>query len=113
MADTDDAGCCSLDNLIIIWDPAKGHKVYTLEGHTSFVKGVAWDPIGKYLASQSDDKTVKVRVKTLATWIADSMKRYRQVSVLGCSNKWCHMINQPESGALGAPQFTCRDRWRP
>ena len=33
----------------------------TLEGHTSFVKGVAWDPIGKYLASQSDDKTVKVR----------------------------------------------------
>ena len=52
---------CSLDNLIIIWDPAMGHKVQTLEGHTSFVKGVAWDPIGKYLASQSDDKTVKVR----------------------------------------------------
>jgi len=50
-----------LDNLIIIWDPAKGHKVYTLEGHTSFVKGVAWDPIGKYLASQSDDRTAKVR----------------------------------------------------
>ena len=50
-----------MDNLIIIWDPAKGHKVQALEGHTSFVKGVAWDPIGKYLASQSDDKTVKVR----------------------------------------------------
>jgi len=29
-------------------------------GHESFVKGVAWDPIGTYLASQSDDKSVVV-----------------------------------------------------
>ena len=29
-------------------------------GHESFVKGVAWDPIGTYLASQSDDKSVIV-----------------------------------------------------
>ena len=51
---------CSLDNSIIIWDPAKGQKLATLEGHKSYVKGIAWDPIGKYLASQSDDRTVKV-----------------------------------------------------
>ena len=51
---------CSLDNSIIIWDPAKGQKLQTLEGHKSYVKGIAWDPIGKYLASQSDDRTVKV-----------------------------------------------------
>ena len=51
---------CSLDNSIIIWDPAKGQKLTTLEGHKSYVKGIAWDPIGKYLASQSDDRTVKV-----------------------------------------------------
>ena len=24
------------------------------------VKGVTWDPIGKYLASQSDDQTVRI-----------------------------------------------------
>jgi len=29
-----------------------------LPGHEGFVKGVAWDPIGTYLASQSDDKSV-------------------------------------------------------
>lgn len=31
-----------------------------LEGHSSYVKGVSWDPIGSYLASQSDDKSVIV-----------------------------------------------------
>lgn len=29
-----------------------------LRGHSSLVKGVSWDPIGTFIASQSDDKTV-------------------------------------------------------
>uniref|UniRef100_A0A1D1YI46 Protein HIRA n=1 Tax=Anthurium amnicola TaxID=1678845 RepID=A0A1D1YI46_9ARAE len=29
-----------------------------LRGHSSLVKGVTWDPIGSFIASQSDDKTV-------------------------------------------------------
>ena len=29
-----------------------------LEGHSSYVKGIAWDPIGTYLATQSDDKSI-------------------------------------------------------
>ncbi|XP_043720698.1 protein HIRA isoform X2 [Telopea speciosissima] len=29
-----------------------------LRGHSSLVKGIAWDPIGSFIASQSDDKTV-------------------------------------------------------
>ncbi len=72
---------CSLDNYVFVWD-ATGVRVATLAGalsarlrafgaktltennaspplgHESFVKGVAWDPIGTYLASQSDDKSV-------------------------------------------------------
>ena len=31
-----------------------------LKGHTNFVKGVTWDPVGSYLASQSTDNTVRV-----------------------------------------------------
>jgi len=31
-----------------------------LQGHSGMVKGVTWDPIGKYLASQSDDRTVRI-----------------------------------------------------
>ena len=29
-----------------------------LQGHKSFVKGLAWDPVGTYLASAADDKCV-------------------------------------------------------
>ena len=35
-------------------------QLKTLRGHTGMVKGVTWDPVGKYLASQSDDRTVRV-----------------------------------------------------
>ena len=31
-----------------------------LKQHTGMVKGVTWDPIGKYMASQSDDKNLNV-----------------------------------------------------
>ena len=55
---------CSLDNTIRIWDMLKLGRNYkepplisselvkVLSDHASWVKGVAWDPIGKYLASQ-------------------------------------------------------------
>ena len=49
---------CSLDNLIIVYDTKRGSKIASLSKHSSFVKGVCWDPIGRYLASQSDDKSV-------------------------------------------------------
>ncbi|CAB0007403.1 unnamed protein product, partial [Nesidiocoris tenuis] len=40
------------------WPPEA--KVTVLRGHTGLVKGVSWDPVGKYLGSQSDDKTVRI-----------------------------------------------------
>jgi hypothetical protein len=43
------ASCCMQ---IVIWDGATGAKVKELEGHSSYVKGIAWDPVGTYLASQ-------------------------------------------------------------
>ncbi|CAI9105597.1 OLC1v1004559C7 [Oldenlandia corymbosa var. corymbosa] len=48
----------SLDNTIHIWDMSNGICTAVLRGHASLVKGVAWDPIGSFIASQSDDKTV-------------------------------------------------------
>jgi len=49
---------CSLDNLVIVYDTSRGSKIVSLARHSSFVKGVSWDPVGRYLASQSDDKSV-------------------------------------------------------
>lgn len=34
--------------------------VTTLRGHTGLVKGLTWDPVGKYIASQADDHSLKV-----------------------------------------------------
>ena len=83
---------CSLDNLVIVWDPATGQKVHTLKGHTSFVKGVAWDPIGKYLATQADDKSCIV-------WRVDDW------SVVS-------KITEPYQSSMGAT-FSLRLCWSP
>lgn len=48
----------SLDNTIHIWNMSNGICTAVLRGHTSLVKGVAWDPIGSFIASQFDNKTV-------------------------------------------------------
>ncbi|KAH8497997.1 hypothetical protein H0E87_017059 [Populus deltoides] len=48
----------SLDNTIHIWNMSNGICTAVLRGHSSLVKGVTWDPIGSFIASQSDDKTV-------------------------------------------------------
>lgn len=42
----------SIDNAVCIWDPASGALLKRLDFHTSFVKGLAWDPVGTYLATQ-------------------------------------------------------------
>ena len=47
------------DDKIILWDPKKGARLKTLEGHSDAVFGVAWS-IDGLLASCSSDKTVKI-----------------------------------------------------
>ncbi len=51
---------CSIDNHICIYSWPSATLVTTLRGHTGLVKGLAWDPTGLLLASQSSDGTVKV-----------------------------------------------------
>ena len=35
-------------------------RIRKLDQHQGFVKGVCWDPVGEFLATQSDDRTVKI-----------------------------------------------------
>ncbi|KAJ2357658.1 HIR complex subunit [Coemansia sp. RSA 2618] len=51
---------CGLDNRVLIWDARTFAQVAELAAHTQFVKGVTFDPAGKYVATQSDDKTLRV-----------------------------------------------------
>ena len=53
-----------------------------LEGHSGMVKGVTWDPVGKYLASQSDDRTV--RIWRTYSWKAEAVisEPFKEVCVM-------------------------------
>lgn len=51
---------CSIDNTILIWDvgvtgvaAVMSQPLQTLTGHSGWVKGVAWDPVGKVGCSSS------------------------------------------------------------
>lgn len=69
----------SVDNTTIVWDvrkgrhyKVKGHPVYHQIPHTSgqllhtlkeshqYVQGVAWDPLGRYIASLSCDRNLRI-----------------------------------------------------
>ncbi|GAB4848262.1 3-oxoacyl-[acyl-carrier-protein] synthase [Ancistrocladus abbreviatus] len=53
----------SVDNSCLIWDAIKGSVLQILEGHLHYVQGVAWDPLSKYVASLSSDRTCRIYVK--------------------------------------------------
>ncbi|KAK9134583.1 hypothetical protein Syun_013913 [Stephania yunnanensis] len=50
----------SVDNSCIIWDMNKGSVHQILDGHSHYVQGVAWDPLGQYVASLSSDRTCRI-----------------------------------------------------
>lgn len=49
---------CSVDNKVIIWDVLSQTKKTELLGHETIVKGVAWDPIGRFLVSQTSSEVI-------------------------------------------------------
>lgn len=44
---------CSIDNSVFIWNVQENRSVKKIEEGQGFIKGVAWDPIGKYIATHS------------------------------------------------------------
>ncbi|BHF58250.1 hypothetical protein SprV_0100120100 [Sparganum proliferum] len=71
---------CSVDNTVVIWGPSQGTPnnasaspfqcIATLRGHGGPVKGVAWDPAGRYLATQAEG--LGVRVWRVSDWQEES-----------------------------------------
>ncbi|KAI9460819.1 histone transcription regulator 1 [Boletus coccyginus] len=49
-----------LDSKVIIWCGYTLERIRKLDQHNGFVKGVCFDPVGEFMATQSDDKTVKI-----------------------------------------------------
>jgi len=49
-----------LDSKVLIWCGFTLERLHTLDLHRGFVKGVCWDPVGEFLATASDDRSVKI-----------------------------------------------------
>lgn len=47
-------------NTVEVWDVATGNRLYSLSGHTSRVRSVAFSPTGKLLASWAWDDTIRL-----------------------------------------------------
>ncbi|KAK4359832.1 hypothetical protein RND71_022061 [Anisodus tanguticus] len=52
----------SVDNSCIIWDVNKGSVHQILDAHLHYVQGVAWDPLSKYTASLSSDRSCRIYI---------------------------------------------------
>ena len=51
---------CSTDKQIHVCQLGKDRPIKSFQGHTNEVNAIKWDPQGKFLASCSDDMTLKV-----------------------------------------------------
>lgn len=65
--------------------------VTCLRGHTGLVKGLTWDPVGKYIASQADDHSLKVWRTVDWQMDANITKPFSEVQK-GCSSQLCVLM---------------------
>lgn len=64
----------SVDNSCIIWDVSKGSVHQILDAHLHYVQGVALDPLGKYAASLSSDRSCRIYAYKPPTKVKSSEK---------------------------------------
>nr|XP_002127701.1 chromatin assembly factor 1 subunit B-like isoform X1 [Ciona intestinalis] len=50
----------SVDHTAVLWDVNKGQKMAILSEAKHFVHGVAWDPLGQYVATLSCDRSLRI-----------------------------------------------------
>lgn len=91
----------------------------TLRGHSGLVKGLTWDPVGKYIASQADDRSLKVwrtldwQLETSITKPFDEVRARSPLSTrthtASDAGQSCGVRAVPFSGAVKCPPLQWRD----
>ena len=82
-----------MDNTVIVWNAASGERIATLRAPRGGqadrpVKGLAWDPIGRFLATQDEN--------TLRVWQTDKWECVR-------------VVDEPFKGSTGTSLFARLD----
>ena len=85
---------------MLLAPPADGHRVGTLTGHEGMVKGVAWDPRGKYLATQGDRELIVWRAEDWAL-LSSNREVLRDARESSCHNM-CVRFGRAGRGGAGA-----------
>ena len=60
------------DNVAKIWSPFSGELIRNLNGHTKGLSDIAWSPDSLYLATASDDHTIRI-------WGVDSVRTVLEI----------------------------------
>ncbi|KAJ4951108.1 hypothetical protein NE237_027940 [Protea cynaroides] len=89
----------SVDNSCIIWDANKGSVHQILDGHLHYVQGVAWDPLGHYVASLSSDRTCRIYMN----------KPPAKMKGLEKMNYVCQHVVSKAGQQLGDDNKTCKN----
>ena len=59
---------CGVDNLVIVWQLSEAGGAARRLNHQGHVKGVSWDPVGKYLAAQVEGQNKAMLVWRVRDW---------------------------------------------
>jgi WD40 repeat protein len=84
------------DKCIIIWNPIDGTREMTMKGHSAGISDIAWSPDSHYIASASDDTTLKI-------WDANTVSKEKKNQKGFClmisflKGRECKNFNWPQS----------------
>ena len=68
------------DNVAKIWSPFSGELIRNLNGHTKGLSDIAWSSNSVYLATASDDHTIRIwDVDSVCTYLNNTRTRSHDV----------------------------------
>jgi len=76
----------SVDHTTILWDVKKGEKLAVFSDAKHFIAGVAWDPVGKYVATMSCDRSMRI-YNTNTRKLTATVNRMTKLSSLPTTTK--------------------------
>jgi chromatin assembly factor 1 subunit B len=101
----------SVDNTVAVCDTASGSLVNLFTGHRNLVQGVAWDPNGIFLASQSADRSCRIyRTKSTKQWCyKDAREAAKDMTIIQILQNRKHSVEVLNTVEINSLETTERE----